>query len=484
MYRLTLYYLIALVLAAAGLSLLGYLHFNPWFLLLSSLYLPALCWVASHIFAYVYDAPANHESSLITALILILIITPASTPHGILFITAAGGLAMASKYMLAWRKKHIFNPAAIAVVLTSIGAGQAASWWVGSGPMLAFVLIGGLLLARKVRRFQMIIIFVMVSYIATAIYVALGHGMGHGQILAALHKITFNSAVFFLAFVMLTEPQTSPARAREQRWCAALVGALFPPQVHLFSLYSTPEIALVTGNIFTWIFSPKTKVFPKLARKNRLAPNIVDFVFKPTAEFSYQPGQYMEWTLPHAKPDSRGDRRYFTLASSPTEPNIHLGIKFYPNGSSYKKAMLAMDNESDAAASRISGEFVMPLDSSRKLAFIAGGIGVTPYRSMLKYLIDRKERRDIVMLYAAKSAEEIVYQDVLEAARAKLGSRVTYCVGRHINTNLIQQQIPDYGERLFYISGPHGMVTATKHTLRELGVHNRNIKIDFFPGYS
>ncbi len=482
MYRLLLYYLIALVLAAAGLSALGYLHYNPVFVLFSAVYLVTVCWISNHVFAYAYDAPTNPESSLITGLILALIITPPhiTDQHGLLLLTAAGGLAIASKYMLAWRRKHIFNPAAIAVVLTSLGAGQAASWWVGTGPMLPFVIVGGLLLVRRIRHFQMVLTFVAVSY-AMAMVLTL---INHGDIVSTLRHMTLSSSLFFLAFVMLTEPVSSPTRVGQQRWYAGLVGALFPPQVHLGSLSSTPEIVLSIGNVFTQFVNPRVKLFPELTQKIRQAPDIADFIFKPDAELSYKPGQYMEWTLPHAHADARGDRRYFTLASSPTEPQLRLGVRFYPESSTYKKALWRLDSDDVVVASQLGGDFVMPDDKERKLAFIAGGIGVTPYRSMLKYLLDTGEKRDIAMIYAASTEKEIVYKDVLEAARRHLGANITYRTGQRITPELIRRRIPDYEERLFYVSGSHGMVSAMQKALRELGVPTRRIKLDFFSGYS
>ena len=496
MYRLVLYYLIYLLAAAFLLSEFHYLHHNPYSIVLSALYLTAICWVSNAIFSYAFEAPTNKESSLITALILALIISPANTFAGVLFLTAAGGLAMASKYMLAIDRKHVFNPAAIAVLLTSLGAGQTASWWVGSKPLLPFVVIGGLMLARKIRRFQMILSFVATAYAAAMIYSLIAHG----HVGTTLSQITFNSALFFLAFVMLTEPSTSPATAVKQRWYGVLTGLLFPPQVHLASVYTTPEIVLVIGNVFSYLVEPKTKLFPSLVRKNKLSQNVAEFLFDAGKDFSYRPGQYMEWTLPHHESDSRGDRRYLTLASSPTEPEIRLGVKFYHDGSTYKQAMLRMDSDTPIVAAQLGGDFVLPEDRERKLVFIAGGIGITPYRSMIKYLLDNEEPRDITMLYSARTADDIVYEDIFEAARQKLGIQTVYCLtgkkrsadnksGKHyrsgaVTPELIRHEVPDYAERTFYISGSHPMVNDLHDALHELGVRGSQIKTDFFPGYA
>src|SRR5260370_1410080 len=121
----------------------------------------------------------------------------------------------------------------------------------------------------------------------------------------------------------------------------------------------------------------------------------------------------MEFTLAHPHSDSRGNRRYFTLASSPTENLVHLGIRFYDQGSSFKQAMFQMNGKTQFVAAQIAGDFTLPTDPSQKLVFIAGGIGITPFRSMLKYLLDTHQRRDIVMFYANRRVDEIVYKDVL-----------------------------------------------------------------------
>jgi ferredoxin-NADP reductase len=127
--------------------------------------------------------------------------------------------------------------------------------------------------------------------------------------------------------------------------------------------------------------------------------------------------------------------------------------------------------------------------------FIAGGIGITPFRSMLKYLIDTKEPRDIVLFYANKTADEIAYTDVLTQAQALPGIRVYYTLtdtgaiprnwrgltGR-INDSMIRKLLPDYHERTFYVSGPPDMVRATEGTLKQMQVNPNQMKKDFFPG--
>lgn len=493
MYRLLIYYLLGLLLAAVALSQLGYLHYKPLNIIFSAGLLVGVCWVTNKIFSNIFNAPTNSESSIITALILALIITPVNSGNGIMFLLAASGLAIASKYLLTINKKHIFNPAAVAVVLTALGPKQSASWWVGTAYLLPFVLVGGVILLRKIRKFHMIFIFLGTTFLATVLYTV----MSRGNVLTSINQTILSSAIFFLAFVMLTEPATSPTTNVKQKWYAGLVGILFPPQVHILAFYSSPEIALVIGNIFSYIVSPKIKLFTSLKEKNKISSDSLDFVFHKSRKINYKPGQYMEWTLPHKDTDSRGDRRYFTLASSPTENDIRIGVKFYERSSSYKRALLKLSSDTPIVASQIAGDFVLPKDESKKLVFIAGGIGVTPYRSMVKYLIDKNQKRSITIVYSAKDSQGFMYKQLFEEARKKLNINTIYHVTNQnsfvtsqyvkngqISSKSLTEEVPDYKERYFYISGTHTMVTSIRKILREIGVSNTHIKVDFFSGYS
>ena len=221
MYRLVLYYLIVLLVVAALFGQFGRLGYQPVAIVLSALYLVAVCVVSNAVFARILNAPANVESAYITALILALIIAPVSSLHNALFLTAAGGLAVASKFVLAVRNKHLFNPAAIAVLLTSLGAGQTATWWIGNVALLPFVIAGGLLVVRKIRRFQMVLTFFVVTFLSTIISSQL---TGH-HVSGSLQQLLLHSSLFFLGFVMLTEPLTTPPTAKKRTWYAALVGA-------------------------------------------------------------------------------------------------------------------------------------------------------------------------------------------------------------------------------------------------------------------
>ncbi len=491
MYRLVLYMLLACIGVAVLLAYVHVLPFSPLALLASTAFLLIMCWAMNTVFAFLFHVPTNIESASITALILVLILTPAQSLVTFQLLGWAAILAMASKYLLALNKKHLFNPAAIAVVLTSFVLGESASWWVGTASMVPLVLLGGLLIARKIRQEDVVLSFCSIVLLGTGVFALV---QGHSP-LTALNQVFVQSPLFFFAFVMLTEPLTAPPTRNLRRLYAVLVGIVFLPQIHVGTLYSTPELALVTGNLFSYLVSPKQKVVLTLKRKIKMSSYILDFVFRPTQKLAYLPGQYMEFTLAHPGTDSRGNRRYFTLASSPTENEVHLGVRFYEEGSSFKHALFRMDKKTPLVAAQIAGDFTLPQDPQQKLAFLAGGIGITPFRSMLKYLLDTQQRRDIVLFYANKTVDEIVYTDVLNAAQAKLGIKTFYTLtdlsaiprtwtgwGGRINEQMILHAMPDYSERTFYLSGPPEMVNANERVLKNMGVTHTQIKKDFFPG--
>jgi glycine betaine catabolism B len=233
-----------------------------------------------------------------------------------------------------------------------------------------------------------------------------------------------------------------------------------------------------------------------LKEKNKLTQDTYEFVWSSPKNLNFLAGQYLEWTLPHTPTDSRGNRRYFTISSSPTEENLSIGIKFYDKPSTFKKKLMSLEIGEKVTASSLSGDFTLPLEKSKKIVFIAGGIGITPFRSMVKFLVDKGEKRDAILFFCNKTEDDIVYKDLFEMAK-NIGLRTIHVLGKigsnnkdlcfkegKLNEEMIKSEVLDFKERIFYISGPPGMVSAFETTLKKMGVSRNNIKTDFFPGYA
>jgi ferredoxin-NADP reductase len=431
----------------------------------------------------------------ITAFLLVLIVAPIMPAQldqlpALIWIAV---WAMASKYIFAITKKHLFNPAAFAVALSAVFIGQSANWWVGGNiPMITFVVLGGLLVVRKMRRADLVTSFFIGALVSISLSV-----LPAGDPLASIKMALLHAPVFFFAFALLTEPLTTPPTRLLRIVYGLFVGLLFAPSIHVGSVYSTPELALLVGNIFSYVVSPKAKYRLRLKEIVTTATDTFDYVFTPDRPARFRPGQYFELTLAHEHPDARGNRRYLTIASSPTEPEMHFGVKFYPASSSFKKALAALPVGGELVVGQLAGDFTLPKDPKQKLVFIAGGIGVTPFRSMVKYLLDTQDKRTVTLFYSNKTIDEIAYKEVFDQAEKELDMRVVYtlseaekapadwtgCTG-FLNKEMIIAETPDYRERMFYLSGPHGMVTVFEKMLRDMGVPRKHIHIDFFPGYA
>ena len=478
MYRLMLYYLIFLVSVASILSFLKILPYNGLDILLEAVYLVAICWIANKVFSRLFKVKTNLESTYITALILTLIMGPNSPLDNYLPLAAAAVLAIASKYLIAPRKKHIFNPAGFGALAAGVLLGFGASWWVGSQEMFPFILVGGLLVLKKIRRFKMTGVFLLITLVISLMT---------SPSLTGLKDLLLISPIIFFACVMLPEPLTSPYKSNYQLIYASLVAVLFNIYGRFLTAVPFPlELALLSGNVFSYMVTPAFNQLLELKEKKKLTHDVIAFQFEPMAKFDFKPGQYLEWTLSHPNPDSRGVRRFFTISSSPTEDFVMLTSKFYEKPSTFKQTLQKLEPGDEIGAAHLSGEFILPEDTEKKLVFIAGGIGVTPFRSMVKWLIDNREKRDIVLLFSNKTEQDQVFKDIFDAAK-ELGVRTVYVntdKDEYIDEKMIKKEMPDWQERLFYVSGPQPMVLAMEEMFEDMGIQKSHIRVDYFPGYT
>ena len=495
MYRLVFRVLFSWFAIALILSSVQKLSFEPYALLYSFLVIFIVSFITQKIFVSVFKVQANTESTYITAFILTFIISPpvAGQYYTILPVLIWVGIfGVAVKYILAISKKHIFNPVAITVVITSFTIGGSASWWVGTAWMLPFVLVGGLLIVWKIRRFELVLSFLSVAILSIVV-----GSLGKTGLLTLAYQIFLDSPIIFFATIMLTEPLTTPPTKIKRMLYGAFTGLIYAPYVHIGTMFSTPELALGIGNIFSWLISPKRRYVLTLQSVKKIARDTGEFVFSSDHKVKFKPGQYMELTLAHRKADTRGSRRYFTIASSPTENEIAFGIKFNPKkSSSFKTALAEMEEGQFVFAGQVAGDFILPKNKDQKLCFIAGGIGITPFRSMIAYMLDKNEQRDVVLVYSCKRIEELAYTHLIHRANTHLGLKAVSTLSDtlhipdgwdgykgFVEVDLIINEVPDYLERMFYVSGPNSMVAAVQKILLEIGVDKKNIKIDYFPGF-
>ena len=217
--------------------------------------------------------------------------------------------------------------------------------------------------------------------------------------------------------------------------------------------------------------------------------NVKSFRLEIAGWLDFKAGQFLIITLQ----GNLNLKRYLSISSSPTE-KCYLEFTKKITQSDFSTAL---DNLK--AGDRVSiqyplGKFILD-ESAPKVAFLSGGIGITPIRSICKYVVDKNLGVDIVLVYSNRSVRDIVFKDDFSAmsksypllrvahvlCEAEQGFKCT--VGR-IDASIVKNEIPDYLERKFYLCGPPQMVEAMRKILaEELGLNAERIVTENFQGY-
>lgn len=221
-----------------------------------------------------------------------------------------------------------------------------------------------------------------------------------------------------------------------------------------------------------------------------IAKNIKSFWFKPLNSASYIAGQYTQLYLPHDNADNRGQKRWFTISSAPSEDLLSITTKIDPlKPSSFKQTLLSLKQGTVISADEPMGDFVLPKDKSMPLIFVAGGIGITPYHSMVKWLQMQHEKRNIHLIYSVNDPEEFAYISLFKKS-ARLTTLVSQPPPRwtgqtgHLSAKLILKLCPQAAKNsLVFLSGPEPMVETIYKDLQKLGVDQSRLVADYFPGY-
>jgi ferredoxin-NADP reductase len=224
----------------------------------------------------------------------------------------------------------------------------------------------------------------------------------------------------------------------------------------------------------------------RLERIELVTDSTRTFWFIPERRYRYLAGQYAELVLPHADMDARGDRRWFSFSSSPTEPLLGMTVKFHPEGSSFKQTLRALQPGSEVLLTDPLGDFVLPRDESIPLVFVAAGIGITPFRSMVQYLTDRNELRQIQLVYITRNPAGMAFLPLLTSYR---GVELLPLHTQHNEAQYrptvedIFKKIGDTADKRIYLSGPQLLIEGLWTDMQNRGIHRDQLLLDYFPGY-
>lgn len=474
MYRVVLYSLLFLTASTILLSLFDVMTYSSTGVLLLTLgILVVVSGSANLLLSKIYGVAANYESASISALILFFVLGTPSNTYEWIGIGFAALVAMASKYVVTWRGAHIFNPTAFSVIVVSlIGIGSGA-WWIANESLFIPMLLVAFVVLYKLRRFEVFFVF----FLSALALILLKDPSGQPIGIMLTTALTLYP-LLFLGSIMLTEPSTMPNTRSMSILFAGIVGVTYGSTLGIGPLEPSPHLALLIGNVFALLVSSRAAAQLKLVEKTALTPTTYSFAFRPSRPLTYTAGQYMEFTLPDVPVDARSNRRTFTIASAPSDPLIKIGIKFYDNGSKFKQSLRTLKVGDVISGAHVGGDFVLPENNTEPLVFVAGGIGVTPFASMIQDVVDKGIKRNITLYYFVAAKEEVAYKDLLEAA-TKYGVTTHLKIGRE--ARLTNEDIQTHQNATFYLSGPPGMVNAYKAQLRNSRI--KKIHTDLFTGY-
>jgi ferredoxin-NADP reductase len=210
-------------------------------------------------------------------------------------------------------------------------------------------------------------------------------------------------------------------------------------------------------------------------------------------EVDWQPGQYFWVELlnaPHE--DEKGPRRHITVVTSPTEGGA-LGLATRIRDSAFKRSLVDMPEGSDVDVEQPKGSFVLPEDTAKHYAFVAGGIGITPFRSMLRYIADKGLDYDVTLVYSNRDVESTAFLDELEELEKAIPGLRLVCTmtddpswqgdTRMLDADVLRDILGDLESFQFMIAGPPKMAKSVEASLLDAGLSEDQVKSDSFSGY-
>ncbi len=203
--------------------------------------------------------------------------------------------------------------------------------------------------------------------------------------------------------------------------------------------------------------------------------NVRTFVFERN-NLQWVAGQSQAFLLPQAGETEKENQRWFTISSAPSEGTINISTRI--SASPFKQALNALKPGEKISTHSLGGKFVWEDESS--VTLVAAGIGITPFRSILKERSATGKRLNATLLYFNRTSG-IPFQKELEGLTKKHPEfQMKLIVGEPVTAEKIFALAPQVREQVVYISGPAPMVSELGTTLKEAGV---TIKLDRFPGY-
>lgn len=239
------------------------------------------------------------------------------------------------------------------------------------------------------------------------------------------------------------------------------------------------------------------EVFLPFIKKEQVAKDAYSFYFdRPAKAWDFVAGQYMRLTLPVTNPDQRGNSRLFSISSSPLEKD-YIMVTTRIIQSAFKKTLFSLTPQAKVLVFGPLGKFVLDENDLTPRIFLAGGIGITPFHSILTYVAAKKLTIPITIFASFSTAEDLIFYNELTTIANQIPSiKIVYTItnlensqipwigetGR-ISESLIKKYVSDPSVPSYYIAGPPTMVAAMEQLVKDMGVQIEKIRKENFVGY-
>lgn len=219
--------------------------------------------------------------------------------------------------------------------------------------------------------------------------------------------------------------------------------------------------------------------------------NVVSFRFPRSSELDYKAGQFFFITLKAA--DGKELKKHFSFSSSPTE-KTHIEFTKKLSDSDFSAALKALKKGDWAQIDAPYGKFTFE-GEHEKIGLLAGGIGITPFKSICQYCTDMRLGTKITLLYGNRTKNDIAFRKELEALQQKNKNlKIVFILNEAdnnwkgatgvITVDMIKKEMPDFKETTFYTCGPPKMVEIMEKLVAQLGLPETQLKREYFTGYT
>lgn len=215
----------------------------------------------------------------------------------------------------------------------------------------------------------------------------------------------------------------------------------------------------------------------KLLDSKHETGNVMTFVFE-TGGLSWRAGQYQKYILPQAGTTKAETERWCTIASAPSEGVISFSTRI--SNSTFKQTLKSLLPGDTIQRRSLKGDFIWEEESDKPVVLIAGGIGITPFRSILLERQAMGKKLNATMLYFNRTNEIAFLEEFKPLAEKNPEFTLLPIVGESITVDNIMKRVPETSAKTFYLAGPKAMVESVGDDLKKQGI---SIKQDWFPGY-